>query len=451
MELDFVYWFNKSLNGKVPSPSKGRRMSSVGGSVIESVLKDFTLFEYGLTLVNPQFRSVLRFILDTYIILYLNVATHFLGIHSKLIELSLLTQGLCPVSSAYNWKQMLTVFTVHMLHIKLIKCVYSAKMMRDDEYSTLVSSTPYGRSISRANDYEDTEKFVWPWKGIVANFPVELENGVYVGKSGNKLLGETVVNGLDPWKVITLWSPQGHTGFTVVNFGKDIMGFKNARLFEKDFELNGQGRRDWYSTKARGDKLFGWLAREEDYISNSPLGKHLRDNGNLKTFADIKNEKEWMEKVPSSSLDQTIQVKDKQKTEMQKIEVLSETCASLEEVMKETDKMTHTFNTEMERMWKQIVDDKEKILSEHENFMRKLRSQIYELEKHEKLSERREADFEDKIIKLQQQRKLNELATQEQHQLEQKVLELVEKHEREKVALQKRIIDLEKENDQRQA
>lgn len=261
--------------------------------------------------------------------------------------------------------------------------------MRDDEYSTLVSSTPYGRSISRANDYEDTEKFVWPWKGIVANFPVELENGVYVGKSGNKLLGETVVNGLDPWKVITLWSPQGHTGFTVVNFGKDIMGFKNARLFEKDFELNGQGRRDWYSTKARGDKLFGWLAREEDYISNSPLGKHLRDNGNLKTFADIKNEKEWMEKVPSSSLDQTIQVKDKQKTEMvnnlwgkhlrdngdlrtfsiikneesmekslfssvnqsihvkdkQKIEVLSETCASLEEVMKETDKMTHTFNT----------------------------------------------------------------------------------------------------------
>ncbi|KNA07595.1 hypothetical protein SOVF_170410 [Spinacia oleracea] len=319
----------------------------------------------------------------------------------------------------------------------------------DDKYSTRVSSTPSGRIISQAKDHEDTEKFVWPWKGIVANLPVELKNGKYVGKSGNKLRDELAKKGFNPLNVKPLWSAQGHSGFAIVNFGKDLLEFKNARSFENDFELSRQGRRDWYSTRGRGDKLFGWLAREEDYISNSLWGKHLRDSGDLKTFADIKNEEERKEKSLFSSLNQTIQVKDKQEIEMRS--KLNETCAALEEVIKETDKMTHSYNKEMERMWKETVDGKEKILSEHENFKCQLRSKKDELEKHEKLLERREADYDSKIIKLRQQRKLNELAIQEQHRSEQKVLKLVDEHEREKEALHKKIIDLEKQIDQRQA
>lgn len=60
----------------------------------------------------------------------------------------------------------------------------------------------------------------------------------------------------------------------------------------------------------------------------------------------------------------------------------------------------------MERMRRRTFEDKEKILNEHENFKCKLKSQKEELERHEKMLEKREADYDDKIIKLRRQRKL---------------------------------------------
>ncbi|XP_021720844.1 factor of DNA methylation 4-like isoform X2 [Chenopodium quinoa] len=321
----------------------------------------------------------------------------------------------------------------------------------DDKYNPRVSSSPSERSTSRLNDHNDTEKYVWPWKGIVANLPVELKNGRYVGDSGSKLRDELAKKGFNPLKVIPLWSVQGHSGFAIVNFSKDYQGFENALFFDKDFEVNHQGRREWYSTKAdaRGDKLYGWIAKEKDYILNDLVGKHLRDNGDLKTLADLVAEEQRKGNCLVSNLSQTKEVKDKQEKEIKK--KLNETCAALEKVIEETDKMTHAYNEEMERMRNRTVKDKEKILHDHGNFKRNLKFQKDKLEKHEILLEKRETDYDNKIIKLRHQRKMNELATQEQHRSEQKVLKLVEEHEREKEALHKKIIDLEKQTDQRQA
>ncbi|XP_021716137.1 protein INVOLVED IN DE NOVO 2-like [Chenopodium quinoa] len=226
---------------------------------------------------------------------------------------------------------------------------------------------------------------------------------------------------------------------------------ENAIFFDKDFEVNHQGRREWYSRRedARGNKLYGWIAKEKDYLLNDLVGKHLRDNGDVKTLADLIAEEKRKGNCLVSNLSQTKEVKDKQEKEIKK--KLNETCAALEKVIEETDKMTHAYNEEMERMRNRTVKDKEKILHDHENFKHNLKFQKDKLEKHEILLEKREADYDNKIIKLRRQRKMNDLATQEQHRSEQKVLKLVEEHEREKEALHKKIIDLEKQTDQRQA
>lgn len=208
-------------------------------------------------------------------------------------------------------------------------------------YSPRVSSGPSRQSISQVNRNDD-EKFVWPWKGIVANIPVELKDGRYVGDSGSKLRDELARKGFNPLKVRPLWSPKGHSGFAIVDFNKDILGFDNARSFEKDFELSHCGKKEFNTTRSRGDKLFGWMAREDDYNSSGLIGKHLRDNGDLKTLADIESEDKRKDQSLVSNLAQTLVGKDKQEKELQN--KLRETCASLEKVMKETDKMTEAYN-----------------------------------------------------------------------------------------------------------
>ncbi|KAL2898976.1 Factor of DNA methylation 4 [Bienertia sinuspersici] len=282
----------------------------------------------------------------------------------------------------------------------------------------------------------------------MANLPVELKNGKYAGESGSKLRDDLAKKGYNPLKVKPVWSVQGHSGFAIVYFSNDMAGFNNAILFEKDFELNHSGKREWKATRSHGDKLFGWVAREDDYCSNDLVGKHLRDNGDLKTLTDIQAEERRKNKSLVQNLVQTSKMKDKEKEEMQN--KFEKTIASLEKVMKETDKMTQDYNKEMERMRKETFEDKEKILREHEYFKRKLKSQNEELERHERLLEKREADYENKIIKLRRQRKQNELAALEQSRAEQKVLKLVEEHEG-KGGTHSKIIDLEKQNDQRQA
>ena len=210
---------------------------------------------------------------------------------------------------------------------------------RKDHHSTRAIS--YRKNILQVK-HNDGENFVWPWKGILANLPVELKNGRYVGESGTKMRDELAEKGFNPIKVIPLWGPQGHSGFAIVNFSKDFLGFNNAISFEKDFELNHCGKRDWNSRISRKDKIFGWMATEEDYNSHGIIGKHLRDNGDVKSLADISYEEDRKKKSLVSNLSQTLKVKGEQCIEMQS--KLRETCASIEKVVKETEKMTEAYN-----------------------------------------------------------------------------------------------------------
>ncbi|KAK1371071.1 hypothetical protein POM88_037163 [Heracleum sosnowskyi] len=84
------------------------------------------------------------------------------------------------------------------------------------------------------------ELLVYPWVGILANIPRTIENGKYVGESGTKLRNEFTAQGFKPKKVNALWNNRGHTGFAVVEFGKDWPGFHCAMEFEKKIKAAGE-------------------------------------------------------------------------------------------------------------------------------------------------------------------------------------------------------------------
>lgn len=318
----------------------------------------------------------------------------------------------------------------------------------DKDCSLSMSSKPSEKSESHVR-HDKNEKFVWPWKGIIANIPVQKKGNKYVGESGSKLRDELARKGFNPLKVIPLWTHQGHSGYAAVNFNKDFVGFGNAMSFEKWFASDSHGKLDWHRERSRGDKLYGWLAREDDYYSSGIIGNHLRDNGDLKSIADLEFEDKQKTESLVTSLTKTIEDKKIQSKEMEN--KLQQTSASLSKLLQEKDVMIQGFNDEIKRMQEKTLKDTKSILIDHEKFKKILESQKEKLERHEKELEKREADYDNKIVKLRRLRKMNESASLEQKKADENVRALVEKHKVEKEELHRKIIDLQKQIDQRQA
>ncbi|KAK7261482.1 hypothetical protein RIF29_27795 [Crotalaria pallida] len=160
--------------------------------------------------------------------------------------------------------------------------------------------------------------FVWSWRGVVANIATQLdENGRRVGDSGSRLRDDFISKGFNPLKVQPLWNYKGHSGFALVEFSADWSGFTNAMNFERSFEAKNCSRRDYYGSRQPGDKLYGWVARENDFHMKSIVGEYLRRTGDLKTVSGKDAEDERRTKSLVSGLENTL---TKRKEELEKKE-----------------------------------------------------------------------------------------------------------------------------------
>lgn len=189
--------------------------------------------------------------------------------------------------------------------------------------------------------------FVWPWVGIVANIPTQLKDGRRVGESGTKLRDELMRKGFDPVRVHPLWNRLGHSGFAIVEFKKEWDGFNNAIMFERDFELNHCGKVDYFklSEKSRGHRLYGWIARDDDYHSNNLIGDHLRKNGDLKSVSGKEAEDQRRDTKLLVNLTNTLQMKNEHLREMESKYI--ETSASLNKLIDQKDAMVKSYNEGM--------------------------------------------------------------------------------------------------------
>ncbi|KAL1542197.1 protein INVOLVED IN DE NOVO 2-like [Salvia divinorum] len=139
-------------------------------------------------------------------------------------------------------------------------------------------------------DHDHYEMFVWPCIGIIVNIPTSLSNGRYVGESGGELRDQLTRRGFNPTRVRPLWNHQGHSGTALVEFCMDMTGFTNAMSFEKDYEYNLHGKKIWLENNAKKSDLYAWIARADEYNSNSVVGENLRKIAHLRALSDIMGE-----------------------------------------------------------------------------------------------------------------------------------------------------------------
>ncbi|KAI3801509.1 hypothetical protein L1987_29616 [Smallanthus sonchifolius] len=237
----------------------------------------------------------------------------------------------------------------------------------------------------------DEELIVWPWMAVVANIAVEYKNGRYAGDSGKKLKEDWTEKGYKPVKVHPLWNWRGHSGLAVAEFGKTWDGLY--------------------------DKLYAWIATDEDYNSHGLVGDYLRKISDLKTVGDVQKEDEVKKSKLIQLLKTVIDEKDKRSEEMNS--EISKTDIQLKIVMKQKEEITENFNRDMETMQKRADNQLKMVTTEHE------RSK-WLLEDREKELRAREARNETEERKLDYEKRMNELAIHEQIKADERVLKLAE-------------------------
>ncbi|CAJ2660908.1 unnamed protein product [Trifolium pratense] len=291
------------------------------------------------------------------------------------------------------------------------------------------------------------ELFVWPWMVILANNVTTFDpkSGKYVGKNREKIKEELIMKGFQPLKVTVLWNFYGQTPFAIVEFGKEWDAFHNAVMLERSFQAEHCGKKDYLNLdkQGRGDRLYGWMARHDDYNNyRDTFGKHLRANGDLKTVSGKEAEDNRKAKKLVIGLANTLLMKNKEYE--QTASKFHEASETLTKVMVEKEEMLELFNKEISKMRQDERDYLENVSKDHEKARLELEARRNVLMSREKDLQKRQADNHNEREKLYLEKKRNEMAIAEQKKADEQMMHLAEEHKKAKEKLHKKIHELER-------
>lgn len=141
-----------------------------------------------------------------------------------------------------------------------------------------------------APETDRNELLCVPWTGIIVNIVKRFEHGRCI--FSEEYLMDKFYK-YKPKEVVLFWDGEKLTGEAVVKFDNNWTGYRNCLEFEKLFESDHRGKKDWVSKKAlSGPHMYGWFARADDFESVGVVGDYLRRTGDLKTISDIVDEED---------------------------------------------------------------------------------------------------------------------------------------------------------------
>ncbi|CAK9133594.1 unnamed protein product [Ilex paraguariensis] len=329
----------------------------------------------------------------------------------------------------------------------------------EKELAVVVGPSEPVAEVDPLADHDGDEMFVWPWIGIVVNLPTERKDGRCVGESGSKLRDQFIWRGFNPTRVHPLWNYRGHSGSAVVEFNNGWSGFNNAMSFEKAYEADHHGKKDWEAVNAQksdASDLYAWVARADDYNSNGIIGEHLHKMGDIRTISDIMADEARKTSQLVCNLTNVIEVKKMHLKEME--EKCNETSKSLSMLIAKKDELYLDYNEEIKKIQSSAREHFQKIFNDHEKLKLQLETQKRELELKGEELEKREAQNENERKKLFEEIEKNTMensslqtAAEEQKKTDENVMKLADIQKKQKEDLHKKIIQLEEQLDAKQA
>ncbi|XP_020577675.1 factor of DNA methylation 1-like [Phalaenopsis equestris] len=303
------------------------------------------------------------------------------------------------------------------------------------------------KASSSSNSSTD-ELFVWPWAGMLVNLPIEYECALLKEQFSEFNPVDLIVS---PERY-----PESGKGEAVILFNSDWSGFKDAVAFENHFKAKRLGKKDWNEKKGLNlTGIHGWIARDDDFNSDRLLGKILQKHGELKTVEDVTEEEARENGMVVAVLAKKIEVRNKY---LQELECkYSDTNMSLKNLMESNAKILQEYNEEMHNIQRKARENARRILIENDKLKIELDTKKKEIEQRCRELDKYVAknDGEKRNIDMQKEKTALEnsnleLATIEKERADEEVKKLLEEQKREKEVALARLLQLERELDQKQ-
>ncbi|KAK7281497.1 hypothetical protein RIF29_09551 [Crotalaria pallida] len=288
------------------------------------------------------------------------------------------------------------------------------------------------------------ERFVWPWKGIVANVFRNHEPEDYDNEQWQRKFQK-----YEPKASHVMHSDEFSGGYVVLDFGTDWTGFRQVMKLETDFLTANHGKKDWDSREMMSPStdFYAWCARAEDYGSEGQVGTYLREKAALKTTSEV-NEETWKER--SQTLVNLVGEIDHANRAIGEVETrFTQTSMSLNEMMEERDLLHKNHVRAMERMQQVAREHALRTIEETEKLKRDIHTRSVELDRWcQQLSEQ-EASTAHERRKLEEEKKKKMesliLASEEQVKASNDFAKLLEVHKTEKKVHMDTILKMKKE------
>ncbi|XP_023919586.2 factor of DNA methylation 1 isoform X2 [Quercus suber] len=287
--------------------------------------------------------------------------------------------------------------------------------------------------------------YVWPWMGILVNIVFSNKDILLVTE---QLL--TRFRRFQPVDIVVFSDEEDQIGQAIVKFSNDWKGFMNCSEFEKFFETEHCGKKEWHAQKIHGRKCYGWCARADDYEAEGVIGDFLHRNGQLRTVSDIDREAAQNRNNVVAKLANKINITNENLNEIEY--KYNEKTMTLSRMLEEKDRLNYAYEEEIMRLQRldrgkvhRILDEQERLKLQLENKNNRLESWSKELNKREALTERERQKLDEEKKKHGVRNNSLQMASWEQKRADKNVARLVEEQKREKEAALNKILQLEEE------
>ncbi|XP_031487527.1 protein INVOLVED IN DE NOVO 2-like [Nymphaea colorata] len=309
-------------------------------------------------------------------------------------------------------------------------------------------------SSKRFKKDAEEERFVWPWMGIVVNIQAKGKDGKHFA-TASRLKEEFAW--FNPVRAYPLWDYKGFRGTAILEFNKEWSGYHAANSFERSFQVDHHGKKEWIEFQGHGSRMYGWMAREDDYNSvDRCIREHLRKHGDLRTVTELEDEEKRKKDILVDGLKEQIDLKNKdlESSGMRLKEVtyvLEQTKASLEEKESDMARLMDQYNEEMRNsqrrqhaLWMEVLQERETCRLELEKEKKELASRQKELLKQEAQNDYEKKKFEDEKKQYAARDADLQAASMEQKKTDENLMKLLEDHKREKEEAHRMVLDMQK-------
>ncbi|KAG8062694.1 hypothetical protein GUJ93_ZPchr0003g16775 [Zizania palustris] len=311
------------------------------------------------------------------------------------------------------------------------------------------SQSPLQLAVVEAKPPENEEKFVWPWMGILVNVPTEFKEK-NDGENEDWLRAQ--FSRFRPLQVTVLWNSKDQIDCAIIKFAKNWIGLKDALAFEKHFNVNQYGKMDWNKRNCRRDDLYGWVARTDEYNSLGPTGEYLRKYGELKSVGDL--EHEGLRQI-DMRVDYFARQIEKKNEHLEELKLMNnQNAMKLDRMMAEKNQLVEKHNRNIRKLQQVACKSSRRVIDENLRLYGELQVRRLQIGQRckdlEYLATKNNVDREKLVAEKEKNAKENELlnlANLKHNKADEELLQLVEKHKREKEDALRKQYDLEKQLD----